>query len=228
LNRGQDRPCRTWVPRRGRAGLIAALWAAGAILAAPPVPAAPSPAQLEPLDLGRWFSRMWRPVASFGGPLSDDTREDAVIVLHRRDAVPEDQLPVGSRGLAIFSLGADGVYRREALAEGLLPCVQCLGTISRDPDAVPFEIDIEDRQLALSWIGNTDGFVFVRLVFAWDPHERAFGLVSDELVRANRLSGIKSRRLRDYRAGRAVTDGEVSAFAPRFIPIDQVKADDYR
>ena len=172
---------------------------------------------------------MWRPVGSYGGLLNDDRRESVVVVLHRRDALPDATLlPVGSRGLAIFSLGADGVYRREALAEDLLPCVQCMGTVSRDPNAVPFEVDIEDRQLTVSWIGNDDGFVFVRLVIAWDDREHAFGLMADEVVRADRLSAIKSRRLRDYRAGRAVTDGEVTEFAPRFIPIEQVKATDYR
>ena len=184
---------------------------------------------IEPINLGRWISHMWRPVASYGGLLSDDQREDVAVVLHRRDALPDAAvLPVGSRGLAIFRLGADGVYRRETLAEDILPCVQCMGTLSRDPDAAPFDVDIEDRQLTLSWISNADGLVFVRLVLAWDAHEQAFGLIADEVVRADRLSGIKSRRVRDYRAGRAVTDGRVSEFAPRFIPAERVKAADYR
>jgi hypothetical protein len=188
-----------------------------------------SPESVEPLDLGRWVTQLWRPVASYGGLLSNDEREDVAVVLHRRDALQDDpELPVGSRGLAVFSLGPDGTYRRDLLAEKLLPCVQCMGTINRHPDAVPFEIEIEDRRLTISWISNADGLVFVRLVLAWDPKEGAFGLVADEVVRADRFSGIKSRRLRDYAAGRAVTNGEVSRFAPRFIPADQVKATDYR
>jgi hypothetical protein len=98
---------------------------------------------IEQLNLKRWISRMWEPVTALGGLLSHDQREDVVIVLHRRDAIPDDVvLPIGSRGLGIFSLGADGKYRRAAILEGLLPCVQCLGTVNRDPHAAPFEIDI--------------------------------------------------------------------------------------
>lgn len=187
------------------------------------------PAEVEPVDLGRWFSRMWRPVASYGGLLSADELEDVVVVLHRRDAIPDDdRLPVGSRGLALFTLDRKGVYRREALAEEILPCVQCMGRISRDPDAAPFEINIEDRRLTLSWISNAEGFVYVRLVIAWDAQQGAFGLIEDEVVRADQRGGIKSRRLRDYRAGKAVTDGQVTEFPPRFIPAEQVKATDYR
>ncbi|HYN77215.1 MAG TPA: hypothetical protein VES73_05420 [Lamprocystis sp. (in: g-proteobacteria)] len=189
----------------------------------------PPPKAIDPIDLGRWVSRMWRPVGAVAGHLNDEQRESVVVVLHRRDALPDATLlPVGSRGLAIFSLGADGVYRREALAEDLLPCVQCLGTVNRDPNAAPFEIDIEGRQLILSWTGNDDGFVFVRLVIAWDLREQAFGLIADEIVRADRLGKIQAQRRRDFQAGRAVTDGEVTEFAPRFVPIETVKATDYR
>jgi hypothetical protein len=60
-------------------------------------------------------------------------------------------------------------------------------------------------------------------------HRReAFGLAADEVVRGDGQRGIASRRLRDYRGGRAVTDGTTSAFTPRFIPAEQVKAADYR
>ena len=193
--------------------------------------AAPPDAKLdiEPLNMRRWVSGMWEPVTAMGGLLSDDQREDAVVVLHRRDAIPNDVvLPVGSRGLGIFSLGADGKYRRAALLEGLLPCVQCLGTVNRDPQAAPFEIDIADRQLTISWIGNADGFVAVRLVLAWDAKEQAFGLIADEVVRADGRGAIKSRRTRDYRTGRAETDGQVTEFPPHFIPAERIRAEDFR
>jgi len=184
---------------------------------------------IEPLNMRRWITRMWEPVTAVGGLLSDDQREDVVVVLHRRDAIPDDLvLPVGSRGLGIFSLGADGKYRRAALLEGLLPCVQCLGTINRDPHAVPFEIDIAERELTISWIGNADGFVSVRLVLAWDAKEQAFGLIADEVVRADGRGAIKSRRTRDYRTGRAETDGQVTEFPPHFMPAERIRAEDYR
>jgi len=235
------------VRRAWRCGLTLALGLAGAVsLAAPapvsapvsapesppvssPVPAGAHPELITPPNLKRWISRMWEPVAAAGGFLSNEEREDVVVVLHRRDAIPNDLvLPVGSRGLGIFSLDADGTYRRAAVLEGLLPCVQCLGTVNRDPLAAPFEIDIADRQLTVSWIGNADGFVYVRLVFAWNPREQAFGLVADELVRADRRGGIQSRRTRDFRTGRAETDGQVTEFPPRFIPAERVQAQDYR
>jgi len=210
---------------------------AGAVSLAAPVPAQPPapagagthPEMITPPNLKRWISRMWEPVAATGGLLSNDQREDVAIVLHRRDAIPNDLvLPVGSRGLGIFALDADGTYRRIAVLEGLLPCVQCLGTVNRDPLAAPFEIDIADRQLTVSWIGNADGFVYVRLVIAWNPREQAFGLIADEVVRADRRGGIKSRRTRDYLTGRAETDGQVTKFPPRFIPAERVQAQDYR
>ncbi len=186
------------------------------------------PQAIEPLNLGRWVSQLWEPIAAYGGLLTDDEREDVVVVLHRQDAIADDALlPVGSRGLAIFSLTPDGTYRREAQLEGVLPCVQCLGTVNRDPRAVPFEIDIADRQLTVSWIGNPNGFVFVRLVFAWEPARQAFGLIADEVVRTDPESGRKSRRVRDFRTGQAVTDGQVSDFAPRFMPAEEIKARDY-
>jgi len=212
--------------RVGWSGLLLAL---GCWLA--PLPAAaqtPRPEPIEPIDPGRWISHLWEPVASYGGLLTDDALEDVVILVHRREAFGDDPLrPSGSRALAIFSLTDAGVYRREVLAEDILPCVQCMGTINRDPDAVPFEIDIADRELTVSWISNADGLVYVRLTLAWDAREQAFGLAADEVVRGDGQRGIVWRRLRDYRGGRVVTGGTARDFTPRFIPAEQVKAADY-
>lgn len=182
-----------------------------------------------PIDIDGWVSRLWQPIASYGGLLDPDELEDVVVVLYRRDAIPGDeQLPIGSRGLAIFALTPDGQYRREALAERLLPCVECLGTFSRDPSGVAFEIDIEDRRLDVSWISNEGGLLSVRLTIAWDPARSAFALVQDELIRTDPGGWIQSRRRRDYVAGREVVDGETRPLQPRFIPIEEVSARDYR
>ena len=210
--------------RSRRSGLLLTLSLCGL-----PPPLAAAPAVAAPLDLAHWVTHLWQPVGAYGGLLTNDQTEDVVIVLHRRDAIADDPLlPVGSRALAVFSLGADGLYQRTTLLEGLLPCVQCLGTINRDPQADPFEIEIADRQLTVSWIGNADGLVWVRLMIAWDERARAFGLAADEVVRGAPLSGVSSRRTRDYRTGRAVTDGQVSAFPPGLVPLSRVRAADYR
>ncbi len=181
---------------------------------------------IEQLNLKRWISRMWEPVTALGGLLSHDQREDVVIVLHRRGAILDEVvLTIGSRGLGIFSLDAKWKYRRATILEGLLPCVQCLGTVTCDPHVVPFEIDIADRQLTMSWIGNADGFVSVRLVIAWDAKEQAFGLIADEVVRADRRGAITSRRTRGYRTGRAETDGQVTEFPLHFMPAERIWAE---
>ena len=218
--------------RRWRWCWCVAVWlvllSAGFARGAPPPAAEPAEGP-GALDITPWISRMWEPIAVVSGPLTDERRDDVVLVLHRQDELPNDPiLPIGSRGLAIFSRGADGRYQRAALLEGFLPCVLCMGTLSRDPLAAPFEIDIADRRLSVSWISSADGLVYVRLELAWDPREQAFGLVTEEVVRAERLGGIKSRRLRDYRTGRAETDGLVTRFTPHFVPAERIRAEDYR
>jgi hypothetical protein len=77
----------------------------------------------------------------------------------------------------------------------------------------------------VSWIGNADGFVSVRLVIAWDAKEQAFGLIADEVVRADRRGAITSRRTRDYRTGRAETDGQVTEFPPHFMSAERIRAE---
>lgn len=192
--------------------------------AASEVPEVPSP-----LDLGRWIPQLWEPLAAYGGMLSPDGLEDVVVVLHRRSAIPGDKiLPVGSRGLAIFELRPNGSYVRGALAERILPCVQCLGTFNRDPRGLPFEIEIADGKLEVGWIGNADGLLAVRLTVAWNEERQAYALVADDVARNDPLTGEQSRRIRDFVAGRQVQDGETTEIAPRFIPIESVSADDYR
>lgn len=222
--RGGGAGARRWP---GRIGGLLLLWltAVGTVC----LPTAQGAEGAGALDIAPWISRMWEPIAVVSGPLTDERRDDVVLVLHRQDALPNDPiLPIGSRGLAIFSRGADGRYQRVAMLEGFLPCVLCMGTLSRDPLAAPFEIDIADRRLSVSWISNADGLVYVRLELAWDPREQAFGLVTEEVVRAERLGGIKSRRQRDYRTGRAETDGLVTRFTPHFVPAERIRAGDYR
>lgn len=183
----------------------------------------------EPVNVERWVSRLWEPVGSAGGLLSPDDLEDVAVILHRRDAIPGDStLPIGSRGLAIFELRPNGTYVRQALAERILPCVQCLGTLSREARGVPFEIDIEDRRLVVGWIGNADGFLAVRLTIAWDERYQAYALVADDVARGDPATGLKTRRIRDFVAGKERRDGEEVAIEPRFIPIESVSADDYR
>ncbi len=201
------------------------LWA----LLAPATVCASKPEVTEPIDIAGWVSSLWEPVAAYGGLLDPDDLEDVVVILHRRDAIPGDpEFPIGSRGLAIFTLTPEGTYRREGLAERLLPCVECLGGFGRDPGDVPFDVEIADRRLQLSWLSNDSGLVSVRLTIAWDAERRAFALVGDELMRADAAGGIQYRRSRDYVAGREVLDGVGRPMAPRFIPIETVSAEDYR
>lgn len=211
-----------------RSPALAALALAAGVAAAPPAPP-PLPDVPDPVDVRRWISQLWQPLASYGGLLNPDRLEDVVVALYRRDAIPGDlELPVGARGLAIFELRANGTYVRRALAERILPCVQCLGTFNRDPGGVPFEIDIADRRLTVSWIGNADGLLAVRLTIAWDPANQAYALIGDDLMRSDPMTGLQTRRTRDFVAGREVRDGEETAIEPRFIPIESVSAADYR
>lgn len=211
--------------RRASRWLLSAAW----LLAFAAQGAAVLPDVPEPVDLQRWISQLWEPVGSTGGLLSPDELEDVAVILHRRGAIPGDLgLPVGSRGLAIFELRPNGTYVRQALAEEILPCVQCMGTVYRDAQGVPFEIDIENRQLFVSWIGNADGLLAVRLTIAWDARHEAYALVADDVARSDPISGFKTRRIRDFVAGREVRDGEEIVIERQFIPIENVSADDYR
>lgn len=182
-----------------------------------------------PLALDRWISQLWEPLAAYGGRLNPDPLDAVAVVLHRRDAVPGDlSLPVGSRGLAIFALKPNGSYVRRVLAERMLPCVQCLGTLNRDPAAVPFDIDFIDGKLSVGWIGNADGLLAVRLTIAWDAQREAYALVADDVARSDPLTGIQTRRIRDFVSGRQIENGETIAIVRRFIPLESVSADDYR
>lgn len=212
-------------------GTIVLLCTVGMALPACPL-AAPGqrtmPEVIDPVDVSGWVTQLWEPLETVGGDLTGNGLEDLVVALHRRDAIPgDDQVPVGSRGLAIFLLSPNGRYRRVVLAEKLLPCVTCLGSLSRDSAGVPFEIDITGRKIQVSWISNKDGFASVRLTFAWNRKQRAFGLVRDEVNRAGPLRGGHSRRTRDYEAGIQVDDGVKTSMEPRFIPIETVSAADY-
>lgn len=212
-----------------RAAILAC---AGVLLIASRFAAAAAPEAgnpVDPVDLGRWMSELWTPVASYGGLLGPGDLENAVVVLYRRGAIPgDDRLPVGSRGLAIFELEPTGKYVRKALAEELLPCVSCMGTMGRDPDSAPFEIDIDDRKLSVGWIQNEDGLISVRLTFAWSPERQTYALIADDLARGDARTGLRSRRTRDFVSGREIRDGIAMPIEPRFVPIQEVRARDYR
>lgn len=184
---------------------------------------------LRPVDVARWVSALWEPLYTQGGDLQGDDAEEVVAILHRSDAVPGDEeVPVGARGLAIFTLNPRGGYFRTGLAERILPCVSCLGPIHADPRGMPFEVDIDNRELRVGWVSNADGLTSVRLTIAWDAERGGYGLVADEVVRAGAGVGTRSRRVRDYRAGTESVNGETRPIEPRFIPIEAVSALDYR
>jgi hypothetical protein len=185
--------------------------------------------RFKPVNLDGWITRLWQPIATVGGLLDTDNRQDVVVVLHRRDALPGGLgLPVGSRALGIFALQRDGSYTRQVLAEGLLPCVECLGTFNREPSGLPFEIDIEGRRLEVSWIGNRDGLLSVHLTIVWDVKQEGYRLAADETVRRDPASGALLRHRRDFVKGLELVDGEERPMKARFVAIQDVKAEDYR
>jgi len=183
-----------------------------------------------PLVLDDRVSDLWEPVAAIGGQIFPDAPEEVVVVLHRRESPTiGDTLPRGSRGLAVFRLNDQGTYDLIAQADGVLPCVYCLGTLNRNPMANPVDIEIEDQRLTIGWISNKDTLIAVRLTFAWSEEDLAFLLVTEDLTLANsRTREIASRRIRDYLEGTETVNGQTRPIARRHIPMQQVKAQDYR
>lgn len=213
--------------------LICALWIGQVFAADTGADADPEAAVdlrmlLEPLQPTGWIPRLWEPVATVAGPLDDDDLPEVALLLHRTGAIPEDPTPVGAHGLAIFSLNEEGRYELALLADRLLPCVDCLGSLRAGPGDNPFDIEIEDRRLTIGWLSDVDALVSVRLSFAWNPDYQAYALVADDLARAGRTREITSRRTRDFIAGKEQNNGDTIPIVPRFVPMDEVEAKDYR
>ena len=223
-----------WCPRAWCLGLLVCVFWSGQAFAAEtgadPDPDAPTDLRmlLEPLEPKGWIPRLWEPVATVAGLLDDDDLPEVALLLHRTDAIPQDTTPVGSHALAIFSLDEEGRYELVLLADRLLPCVDCLGSLRAGPGDNPFDIEIENRRLTIGWLSDVDALVAVRLTFAWNPGYEAYALVADDLARAGRTREITSRRIRDFIAGKERINGDTIPIAPRFVPMDEVEAEDYR
>jgi hypothetical protein len=67
----------------------------------------------------------------------------------------------------------------------------------------------------------------VRLSIGWDSTFGALGLYADDVRFIRPQQGGRRHVRRDYRAGRMWVDGVMQPLAARFIPIEEVKADQY-
>jgi hypothetical protein len=224
------------VRRRRRGGLLCGLAFAAACLALP-LPAVlaqepgagSAPAELPP-RVDDWLPRdWWTPTQVVSGRLNDDPYDDLAVLVLRRTEAPEDpDYPRGSRGLFVIFGMPDGGWRRGPMAAGLLPCLDCVNTLGGRIGSAVFDISInDDGLLEIGWVERMRFIKAVRLSIGWDSTYGALGLSADDVWVIRPGQGGRGHVRRDYRAGRIWVDGVMQSLPARFIPIEQVKADQY-
>lgn len=181
-----------------------------------------------PPVVDKWLpSDWWVPERSVSGHINADPHEDLAIVVARRVDAPEDpDFPRGSRGLLVLFGDDDGRWRRGAMLPGLLPCVECTGALGGRIGSALFDIEVSaDGLLEVGWVARKQFTKGVRLWIGWDSGERGLGLLADEvsIIRPGHRGLIH----RDYRAGRMWVDGAEIEMPARFIPIEDVSAEQY-
>lgn len=209
-------------------GRLALLMALGGPAASAQGPSDSGPVMLPP-RVDDWLpSDWWTPERVVCGRLDDDAYDDLAVVVQRGHEAPEDpKFPRGARGLFVLFGTADGRWRRGPLVPGLLPCVECSSSLSGNIAAAVVDLSITpDGLLELSWVERRRVTKAVRLAIGWDRTHRALGLYTDDIT-IIRPRGGRSHVHRDYRAGRMWVDGMPQAMPARFIPIDEVSADQY-
>jgi hypothetical protein len=114
------------------------------------------------------------------------------------------------------------------LAPGVLPCANCLGNAERKPDQHPFLLTVKDRELRIGWVRRApESAAHVKLVIACDAKRHQLGLLTDETVATDRVTGKVSSRQRNYATGTITTSGRQQKMEPRFIPLSRVSPGQY-
>lgn len=187
-------------------------------------------AQSGPPRIDDWVPlEWWSPVQFVTGLLNEDAIEDIAVVLERQQDAPEDRrFERGSRSLLVLYGTEAGGWRRGPMVPGMLPCTVCSGRLGKGQESVMFDLSISaDGILEVAWLGRREGMKAVRLFIGWDSAYGDLGLLADDVSLVSPISHARSRVRRDYRAGMMWVDGEPRAMPPRFIPIEDVSAEQY-
>lgn len=188
-----------------------------------------APVELPP-RVDDWLpSDWWTPTQVASGRLNDDPYDDLAVVVLRRTEAPEDPAyPRGARGLFVIFGMADGGWRRGPMAPGLLPCLDCVNTLGGRIGSAVFDLSISaDGLLEIGWVERTRFIKAVRLSIGWDRSYGALGLYADDVWVIRPQQAGRGHVRRDYRAGRIWVDGVMQQLPARFIPVEEVKADQY-
>jgi hypothetical protein len=179
-------------------------------------------------SIERFVPEGWEPTQSAAGDLNGDGIKDLAVVVERSDEAEGDDIRAqGSRGLLVLFGKPDGGYRFQAFAPDALPCAYCLGAMGAAPGTPAFELRIANRELSVGWIRGSRETTAVKLVIAYDAKRNQLGLLGDEVITTDRLTGKTTIQHRNYATGTLTVNGSESRLEPRFIPIIEVSAEDY-
>ncbi|MGB5834063.1 MAG: hypothetical protein WBG92_19045 [Thiohalocapsa sp.] len=184
----------------------------------------------EPPRIGDWVTLdWWTPMQSVSGLLNADDLEDIAVILERTQDTPEEKtFERGDRALLILYGTESGGWRQGAMVPGMLPCSNCSDAAGSGEEATILDLSIaDDRVLEIAWLLRNGSTQAVRLFIGWDDTQERLGLIADDVIRIQPVTGERNRVRRDYRAGKMWADGAPSAMRPRFIPIDELATDAY-
>jgi hypothetical protein len=171
----------------------------------------------------------WTIEQTVTGDLNGDGRPDAAVVLLQRPAqgTGEDNVE-RARALLLLFADSSGGYRREALAERVLPCTTCLGMLGAYlGEASPVDVSIADGRLGIGWLRGSRESVEVSLEFGYDAAGGGFRLRRDDVIRVDRVLGRETHTVRDFVTGEVQVDGKKHKIEPKVIPIADVDFKDY-